>query len=60
MFVYGDADGRVSESSDTAAPEIYRAATGVAVTSGAVYVAMDAEHGWGGEITDLVLVKCDR
>jgi len=60
VFVGADGAGWVSEFSDAAAPEVYQTATGVAVTSGAVYVAMDAEHGWGGGITDLVLVKYDR
>ena len=60
VFVGPDGGGWVREYSGGGLSEVYQRGIGVAITSSAVYVAMDAEHGWGGGVSDLVLVKYDR
>ena len=60
MFVGAGGDGWVHEFDGEGAAEVYQRATGVAVARDAVHVGMDSEHGWGGGVSDLVLVKYDR
>ena len=52
--------GWVREFDRDGLAESYEQGTAVAVTGSAVYVAGDSAQGWGGSVSDLVLLKYAR